>query len=52
MSYFGTHKLGPLKDNISTKNGYFSVSEIKKEKMSTPNGRFIMNALISVSCEE
>lgn len=52
MSYFGTHKLGLLKDNISTKNGYFSVSEIKKDKMSTPNGRFIMNALISVSSEE
>lgn len=52
MSYFGPHKLGLLKDNISAKNGYVSVSEIKKEKMSVPNGRLIMNALISVNSEE
>lgn len=53
MSYFGPHKLGLLKDNISAKNGYVSVSEIKnKEKMSVPNGRLIMSALISVNSEQ
>lgn len=30
--YFGPHKLGLSKDNISAKNGYFSVREIKKKR--------------------
>lgn len=50
MSYFGPHKLGLLKDDISAPNGYVSVSEIKKKK--TSNVRFIMDALMSVNPEQ
>lgn len=52
MSYFGSHKLGLFKENISGKSGYFFCQTNKKEELSAPNGRFIMNVLISVNSEE